>query len=64
VIWLTLSEGSFRIAVFTLVVIKLSSTYWPVLSCFGVEAQAETNSAARSNAEKRLNVLMIISSDG
>lgn len=38
----TFKLGSLRIAVFTLVVITVSSIYWPVLSCFAVEAQPTT----------------------
>src|SRR5436309_1067314 len=45
-------------AAFTLVVIRLSSTYSPVLSCFEVPAQAPTSSAASNNAQKRLNMVM------
>src|SRR3954469_5378526 len=42
-----LSVGCSKIAVFTLAVIAVSSTYWPVLSDFGVEAQPTTADAAR-----------------
>jgi len=60
VIWFTLSEGSLKIAVFTFVVIKLSSKYSPVLELFDVDAQpsAETINAAMKNPEKRLSMVM------
>jgi hypothetical protein len=49
-----------KIAVFTFVVITLSSRYWPVLDCCEVDAQpsAETINATMKNPEKRLSMVM------
>jgi fumarate reductase subunit D len=60
VIWFTLSDGSLKIAVFTFVVITLSSMYWPVLDWFDVDAQpsAVSISAMMKNPEKRLSLVM------
>jgi hypothetical protein len=54
--------GSLKIAALTLVVITLSSMYWPVLSCFGVEAQPTTavNMSAAMNVETILRFFILI----
>src|SRR4030095_1058339 len=58
----TFSEGSFRMADFTLVVIIVSSTYSPVLSCFGVDAQPATDTSAttKNRGERYLPSLVIV----
>jgi CRP-like cAMP-binding protein len=55
--------ASLNIAAFTFVVIMLSSTYWPVLSCVGVDAQLINSArvdAAMRTANGRVDLLMLV----
>src|SRR6185503_8947263 len=56
------SVGSLKTAVFTLVVMTVSSTYSPVPSCLGVEAhpRKEVSRTAKQKVANRLHSLMVI----
>lgn len=56
--------GSLKIAAFTLTVVALSSKYWPVLRCVGLEAQPPSVVKAAAAASRKEDGETVVETHG